>query len=61
VEKDWNTLLEHDQLSIQKKEQNVFKDFIEAPILFPPTYKYNVYEDTYDKSEKCRVPAWTGK
>lgn len=59
-EQDWNTLLEFDQLSVQKREQNVFREFNEAPLMFPPTYKYNVYEDKYDSSEKCRVPAWTG-
>jgi phosphatidylinositol-bisphosphatase len=60
AEQDYKTLLEFEQLSIQRSEKNVFKDFNEAPILFPPTYKYNVFEDTYDRSEKCRVPAWTG-
>ena len=59
-EKDWKSLLEVDQLSVQRAEGNVFREFNEAPILFPPTYKYNVFEDTYDRSEKCRVPAWTG-
>lgn len=60
-ERKWKPLLEADQLCIQRREQNVFREFIEAPILFPPTYKYNVCEDSYDRSEKCRVPAWTGK
>lgn len=60
AENKWDLLLEYDQLSIQHNEKNVFKDFHEAPISFPPTYKYNVMEDTYDRSEKCRVPAWTG-
>ena len=58
--RDWQTLLELDQLNVQRRERNVFREFNEAPISFPPTYKYNVYEDTYDRSEKCRVPAWTG-
>jgi hypothetical protein len=57
----WDQLLELDQLMIQHRERNVFREFHEAPISFPPTYKYNVLEDTYDRSEKCRVPAWTGK
>ena len=60
-ERNWAELLQQEQLSIQRDEQMVFKEFNEAPILFPPTYKYNLYEDTYDRSEKCRVPAWTGK
>lgn len=57
----WEELLELDQLTVQRKEKNVFREFYEAPISFPPTYKYNVLEDTYDRSEKCRVPAWTGQ
>ncbi|CAF0792552.1 unnamed protein product [Brachionus calyciflorus] len=60
-ERNWKVLLEADQLSIQRREQNVFREFIEAPISFPPTYKYNLFEDTYDRSEKCRVPAWTDR
>lgn len=58
--REWNKLLQKDQLSNQKAHNLVFRDFVEPPILFPPTYKYNVNEDTYDRSEKCRVPAWTG-
>lgn len=61
AERNWEPLLEADQLNVQRREQNVFREFNEAPISFPPTYKYNVYEDTYDRSEKCRVPAWTGR
>lgn len=57
----WKELLEQDQLGTQHARDNVFREFNEAPISFPPTYKYNLCEDTYDRSEKCRVPAWTGK
>ncbi len=60
-ERDWPTLLELDQLNVQRNEQNVFREFYEAPISFPPTYKYNLHEDSYDRSEKCRVPAWTDR
>ena len=60
-ENNWPRLLEMDQLTNQHTLGRVFEDFIEGPISFPPTYKYNMYEDTYDRSEKCRVPAWTGK
>jgi phosphatidylinositol-bisphosphatase len=60
AQRDWDTLLRAEQLCLQRNEQNVFREFEEAPVLFPPTYKYNLNEDTYDRSEKCRVPAWTG-
>ena len=39
----------------------VFIGYDEGPILFNPTYRYNLGTDTYDTSEKMRVPAWTGK
>lgn len=32
----------------------------EGPILFRPTYRYNLNSDEYDTSEKMRIPAWTG-
>lgn len=37
-----------------------FVGYEEGPILFPPTYKYDVGTDKYDTSEKMRIPAWTG-
>jgi hypothetical protein len=58
---DWSTLHQSDQLLVQRQEGNVFQEFNEAPLYFPPTYKYNMFEDTYDRSEKCRVPAWTDR
>lgn len=39
----------------------VFKDFIEAPINFAPTYKYDIFSDDYDTSEKNRIPSWTDR
>lgn len=41
--------------------QIVFHGYEEGPILFRPTYRYNLGSDTYDTSEKMRIPAWTGK
>ena len=37
-----------------------FKDFIEPPIVFPPTYKYLRFSDEYDQrpGKKIRAPAW---
>lgn len=38
----------------------VFAGYHEGPLLFRPTYRYDIGTDTYDTSEKMRVPAWTG-
>ena len=61
AEKDWMTLLSADQLKIEKEAGNVFQGFHEGAINFPPTYKYDLFSDDYDTSEKCRVPAWTDR
>ncbi|CAF5102013.1 unnamed protein product [Rotaria magnacalcarata] len=39
----------------------VFREFIEGPIKFPPTYKYDVGSDEYDTSEKARTPSYTDR
>ncbi|KAF7992176.1 hypothetical protein HCN44_001501 [Aphidius gifuensis] len=56
-----NEILKYDQLLVQQEQGNVFKNFIEGPITFPPTYKYDLFSDDYDTSEKCRQPAWTDR
>ena len=38
-----------------------FKGFNEGDTLFAPTYKYDLFCNDYDTSEKCRVPAWTDR
>ncbi len=40
---------------------NVFHGFQEGPVAFAPTYKYDLFSEDYDTSEKCRVPAWTDR
>ncbi len=35
----WRDLLPSDQLNQQRKLGNVFAEFDEAPVTFPPTYK----------------------
>jgi len=37
-----------------------FAGYEEGPLLFRPTYRYDLGTDTYDTSEKLRIPAWTG-
>ncbi|KAB7506174.1 Type II inositol 1,4,5-trisphosphate 5-phosphatase [Armadillidium nasatum] len=58
---EWGLLLEHDQLRVSQKEGKCFKGFIEGDIAFAPTYKYDLFSDDYDTSEKCRIPAWTDR
>jgi synaptojanin len=41
--------------------RSVFAGYEEGPILFRPTYKYDVGTDLYDTGEKLRIPAWTGQ
>uniref|UniRef100_A0A1B6C9Y5 phosphoinositide 5-phosphatase n=1 Tax=Clastoptera arizonana TaxID=38151 RepID=A0A1B6C9Y5_9HEMI len=57
----WDEILKYDQLKIQQEAGNVFKNFLEGRIEFPPTYKYDLFSDDYDTSEKCRQPAWTDR
>lgn len=54
-------VLQHDQLRVQQEQGNVFKNFIEGDINFHPTYKYDLFSDDYDTSEKQRAPAWTDR
>ncbi|KAG8947913.1 hypothetical protein FRC03_000891 [Tulasnella sp. 419] len=53
-------LLTHDQLLKEMKLNPGFRlrSFLEAPITFPPTYKYDRKSNDYDTSAKRRVPAW---
>ena len=54
-------ILQYDQLRVQQDQGNVFKNFLEGPVNFAPTYKYDLFSDDYDTSEKCRQPAWTDR
>lgn len=56
--KDLEFLLTQDQLKKQMTRGALFKDFVEAPILFNPTYKYDVGTDQYESSDAKRVPSW---
>lgn len=41
--------------------KQVFRGFIEGTLDFAPTYKYDLFSEDYDTSEKCRTPAWTDR
>lgn len=59
--KDIINVLKNDQLRKEQLSGNVFSDFLEGEINFDPTYKYDVFSDDYDTSEKQRAPAWTDR
>jgi hypothetical protein len=56
-QKDWPTLLKHDQLNNERAAENSFLDFEEQPIQFLPTYRFNRGDRTWSE-EKMREPAW---
>nr|XP_015197390.1 PREDICTED: synaptojanin-1 isoform X2 [Lepisosteus oculatus] len=60
-QRNWDALTTGDQLINQKNTGQVFRGFLEGKIDFPPTYKYDLFSDDYDTSEKCRTPAWTDR
>eukprot|EP01135_Chromosphaera_perkinsii_P007233 Nk52_evm41s745 gene=Nk52_evmTU41s745 len=51
-------LSQQDQLVNEKRSGNCFSGYLEGPLLFPPTYKYDSNSANYDSSEKYRIPAW---
>ncbi|KAK9074447.1 hypothetical protein SSX86_007045 [Deinandra increscens subsp. villosa] len=63
--KDWNTLLENDQLRMELMDGQAFEAWHEGTISFAPTYKYQLHCDEYygcgpfgTKAKKKRAPAW---
>eukprot|EP00469_Lotharella_globosa_P016896 CAMPEP_0167829064 /NCGR_PEP_ID=MMETSP0112_2-20121227/11894_1 /TAXON_ID=91324 /ORGANISM="Lotharella globosa, Strain CCCM811" /LENGTH=275 /DNA_ID=CAMNT_0007732601 /DNA_START=15 /DNA_END=839 /DNA_ORIENTATION=- len=54
-------LLNNEQLIQQMRQKKVFEGYQEAEIKFRPTYKFDVGSNTYDTSEKLRVPSWTDR
>lgn len=58
---DYQSLLAHDQFQRYHGAGTIFTGLQEGAINFRPTYKYDVGSDSYDSSEKQRVPAWTDR
>jgi phosphatidylinositol-bisphosphatase len=54
-------LLAHDQLNIERKHNRVFEGYIEGPITFLPSYKFDSGTNIYDTSEKKRTPSYTDR
>ncbi|KAL2837506.1 SacI homology domain-containing protein [Aspergillus pseudoustus] len=55
---NYQKLYANDQLNLQMLAGRAFQFYNEGLVEFPPTYKYDVGKDTYDTSEKARIPAW---
>ena len=60
-DKQLSSLRAKDQLAQVSLNQQAFCGFTELPLNFPPTYKYDCGEVTYDSSAKQRVPSWTDR
>ncbi|CAK9173364.1 unnamed protein product [Ilex paraguariensis] len=63
AEKQWDELLNSDQLSKELRSGHVFDGWKEGMIDFAPTYKYEINSDRYvgenpKEGEKKRSPAW---
>ncbi|ROW11528.1 hypothetical protein VMCG_01121 [Cytospora schulzeri] len=58
---DLESLYANDQLNLQMVAGLSFLHYSEARITFMPTYKFDIGTDTYDTSEKARIPAWTDR
>lgn len=57
---EWHTLLELDQLNVEREQSNVFQGFEEGKIMFQPTYKFQPKTELYERrpDKKLRAPAW---
>ncbi|KAF8969491.1 inositol polyphosphate phosphatase [Flammula alnicola] len=58
---DFDPLLAADQLRQAMDSKAAFAGYEEGPLLFRPTYRYDLGTDNYDTSEKMRIPAWTDR
>ena len=63
--KHYSNLLEHDQLTPQRKANKTLHGLEEAPITFPPTYKYHISKTSPDDHSwnwaPHRWPSWTDR
>ncbi|KAI0796871.1 DNase I-like protein [Abortiporus biennis] len=58
---DFDALFAADQLRQVMDAHTAFPGYTEGPLLFRPTYKYDLGTENYDTSEKLRIPAWTDR
>ncbi|PAV21260.1 inositol polyphosphate phosphatase [Pyrrhoderma noxium] len=58
---DLDALVAADQLRRAIDSRLAFVGYEEGPLLFRPTYRYDLQSTRYDTSEKMRIPAWTDR
>lgn len=56
-----DALLVNDQLKVSQSKSQVPGEYIEPPLNFKPSYKFDIDSDDYDTSIKKRVPSWTDR
>ncbi|KAF9006532.1 DNase I-like protein [Cyathus striatus] len=61
INDNFDSLHAADQLKMAMDSRVAFGEYEEGPLLFRPTYRYDVGTDVYDTSEKMRIPAWTDR
>lgn len=54
---EYETLAEHDQLTKERNENNIFSDFNEGGLNFRPTYRRIRNDDTWS-NKKNQSPSW---
>ena len=59
-QKNWLELLNQDQLLTEMRESGLLHGFKEAPITFPPTYRYKVGGTDYMR-DRGRAPSYTDR
>jgi hypothetical protein len=59
-EKKWTDLIDKDQLTTEKKKQNIFCDFEEGTINFMPSYRMMRHEEAWSNKRK-QSPSYTDR
>jgi len=62
-QKNFQKIMQYDQLLVSKREGKAFVEYTEGPVNFPPTYKYYNGSNQYNLSEPPhkRSPAYTDR
>ena len=53
-----DVMIHNDQLIWSMRHDLVPAEYVEPPLHFKPTYKFDLNSDIYDTGSKARIPAW---